>query len=72
MRRAVAARFKWARHIALKGFFFSGFFHMHTIRDNHQRQNILDIAAIDADEMQLHILRTHGYPRARVYEVRVY
>ena len=46
--------------------------HTLQVRDNHQRQNILDIGAIDADEMQLHILRTHGYPRARVYEVRVY
>ena len=46
--------------------------HTLQVRDNHQRQNILDIGAIDADEMQLNILRTHGYPRARVYEVRVY
>ena len=47
---------------------------VHTIqvRDNHQRQNILNFEAVDADEVQIHILRTHGYPCARVYEVRVY
>lgn len=46
--------------------------HTLQVRDNHQRQNILDIDAVDADEMRLHILRTHGYPRARVYEIRIY
>ncbi len=46
--------------------------HTLQVRDNHQRQNILDIDAVDADEVRLHILRTHGYPRARVYEIRIY
>ena len=43
------------------------------IRDNHQRLNIINLpGSIQADEVQMTVLATHGAPDAHVFEIRIY
>ena len=44
-----------------------------TIRDNHQRLNIVRLPKIEkADEIRIKVLATNGVPDVHIYEVRIY
>ena len=42
-----------------------------TITENGQRLNLLS-PHVEADEMEITVLATHGHPAARIYEIRLY
>jgi len=42
------------------------------VKDNTQRLNILDIPNVVCDSVRITVYRTHGYPSARIFEVRIY
>lgn len=42
------------------------------VRDNYQRLNMLYFTPVLCDEIDVTVLRTHGFPDARIYEVRAY
>ena len=42
------------------------------VMDNTQRLNILDIPEVACDSVRITVYKTHGYPSARIFEVRIY
>ena len=42
------------------------------VKDNTQRLNILDIPEVACDSVRITVYKTHGYPSARIFEVRIY
>ena len=42
------------------------------VKGNHQRQNRLHFAAIEAQAIRVHVRATNGDPLARIFEVRCY
>ena len=43
-----------------------------TVKDNHQRLNVLDFEPTVCDEVHLHVLATHGSPDVTIFEIRAY
>ena len=43
-----------------------------SIENNGQRLSVLDVPGLEADQVRVTVTATHGWKRARIYEVRVY
>ena len=44
-----------------------------SVVNNTQRLNIIDLPEdVKCSEVKITVLKTHGYPAARIYEVRIY
>lgn len=43
-----------------------------SIEDNGQRLNVLYVPGLEADQVRVTVTATHGWERARIYELRVY
>ena len=43
-----------------------------TVKDNHQRLNVLDFGPTVCDEVRVHVLATHGSPDVTIFEIRAY